>query len=59
MVRTLAPHWKQMDLGVILGGEESQSGFDFRTQQGWFHIEYNEELTILLDDHMGWSEMFD
>ena len=36
-----------------------KKGYDFRTEQGWFHIEYNEELHILLDDHMGWSEMFD
>ena len=34
-------------------------GYDFLTEQGWFHIEYNEELSILLDDHMGCSEMFD
>ena len=60
LVRTLAPDWKQIDLGVILEGEYNQdSGIDFRTKLGWFHIEYNEELTILLDDHMGWSEMFD
>ena len=32
---------------------------DFRTEQGWFHIEYNEELSILLDDHVGWMELFD
>ena len=52
--------WKQIDLGVILeGGYNQDSGYDFRTEQGWFHIEHNEELTILLDDHMGWCEMFD
>jgi hypothetical protein len=33
--------------------------YDFRTEQGWFHIEYNGELSILFDDHMGCSEMFD
>ena len=59
-VRTLAPDWKQIDLGVIIdGGYNQGSGIDFRTEQGWFHIECNEELTILLDDHVGWSEMFD
>ena len=60
MARTLAPDWKQIDLGVIIeGGYSQDSGYDFHTEQGWFHIEYNEELSILLDDHMGWSEMFD
>ena len=60
MVRRLAPDWKQIDLGVILeGGYNRDSGYDFRTEQGWFHIEYNEELTILLDDHGGWCEMFE
>ena len=60
LVRTLAPDWKQIDLGVILEGVYNRdSGCDFRTEQGWFHIEDNEELTILLDDHMGWCEMFD
>ena len=60
MVRTLAPHWKEKDLGTILEGEESQdSGYDFRTEQGWFHIEYNEELSIMLDDHVGWLELYD
>ena len=55
LVRTLAPDWKQIDLGVILdGGYNQDSGYDFRTEQGWFHIEYNEELSIMLDDHVGW-----
>ena len=60
LVSTLAPDWKQIDLGVIIeGGYNQDSGYDFRTEQGWFHIEHNEELTILLDDHIGWCELFD
>ena len=60
LVRTVEPASKQLDLGVILeGGYSSVCGYDFRTEQGWFHIEYNEELSILLDDHVGWVELFD
>ena len=60
LARTLAPDWKQIDLGVILeGGYSDVCGYDFHTEQGWFHIEYNEELSILLDDHVGWAELFD
>ena len=60
LVRTLAPDWKQIDQGVIIeGGYNQDSGYDFRTEQGWFHIEHNEELTILLADHVGWCELFD
>ena len=60
LVRTVEPASKQLDLGVILeGGYCSVCGYDFRTEQGWFHIEYNEELSILLDDHVGWVELFD
>lgn len=44
MARTLAPDWKQIDQGVIIeGGYSQDSGYDFRTEQGWFHIEYNED----------------
>ena len=43
----------------IEGGYNQVSGYDFRTEQGWFHIEHNEELTILLADHVGWCELFD
>ena len=51
MARTLAPDWKQIDQGVIIeGGYSQDSGYDFRTEQGWFHIEYNEELSIMLYD---------
>lgn len=32
---------------------------DFRTELGWSHIEYNEELSILLDDYVGWLELYD
>ena len=60
LVRTVEPASKQLDLGVILeGGYNSVCGYDFRTEQGWFHIEYNDELSILLDDHVGWVELFD
>ena len=60
LVRTVEPASKQLDLGVILeGGYSSVCGYDLRTEQGWFHIEYNEELSILLDDHVGWVELFD
>jgi hypothetical protein len=52
--------WKQVDLGVILeGGCDKDGDHDFRTEQGWFHIEYNEELSIMLDDHVGWLELYD
>ena len=60
MARTLTPDWKQIDQGVIIeGGYSQDSGYDFRTEQCWFHIEYNEELSILLDDHVGWMELYD
>ena len=60
LVRTVEPALKQVDLGVILeGGCDKDGDHDFRTEQGWFHIEYNEELSILLDDHVGWMELFD
>ena len=59
-VRTVEPSPKEIDFGMIQEAKYDQKkGYDFRTEQGWFHIEYNEELHILLDDHMGWSEMFD
>lgn len=49
-----------VDLGLIQEAKyDHKKGYDFRTEQGWFHVEYNEELTILLDDHVGWCELFD
>ena len=60
LARSLAPHWKQVDLGVILeGGCDKDGDHDFRTEQGWFHIEYNEELSIMLDGHVGYLELYD
>ena len=60
LVRTVEPALKQVDLGVILeGGCDKEGDHDFRTEQGLFHIEYNEELSILLDDHVGWMELYD
>ena len=60
LVRTVEPAPKEIDLGLITSGKYiQQKGHVFRTEQGWFRIEDNEELTILLDDHMGWCEMFD
>lgn len=60
LVRTVEPALKQVDLGVILEGWCDKDGdHDFRTEQGWFHIEYNEELSIMLDDHVGWADLFD
>ena len=60
LVRTVEPALKQVDLGVILeGGCDKEGDHDFRTEQGLFHIEYNEELSILLDDRVGWADLFD
>ena len=60
LVRTVEPASKDIDLGVIKEAKcDHKTGYDFHTDQGWFHIEYNEELTILLDDHVDWCELFD
>ena len=59
LVRTVEPAPKEVDLGVIQEARcDYKKGYDFRTEQGWFHLEHNEELTILLDDHVGWCELF-
>ena len=59
LVRTVDPAPKEVDLGVIQEARyDHKKGYDFRTEQGWFHIEHNEELIILLDDHVGWCELF-
>ena len=51
---------KEVNLGMIKEAKcDQKKGYDFLTEQGWFHSEYNKELFILLEDHMGWSEMFD
>ena len=54
LVRSVKPAPKEIDLGMIQETMCDQNNvYDFRTEQGWYHIEENEELTILLDDHMG------
>ena len=60
LVRTVEPAPKEVDLGVIQEARyDHKKGYDFRTEPGWFHIEHNEELNILLDDHVGWCELFE
>lgn len=52
IVKTVEPTPKEMNLGIVEAGKNYTKGqcVDIRTDKGWFHVAYNESLTILLSD---------
>lgn len=61
IVRTVEPVPTEIDLGVVETGinYHKRSCVDVKTDRGWFHVAYNEGLTWLLDDSLGFVDLLD
>lgn len=52
IVSTVEPSPKAIDLGVVESGRNytKKECVDIKTDKGWLHVEYNNDLTWLLSD---------
>ena len=52
---------RKVDLGTVLEMRDyvKRQHIEVRTENGWFYIEVNKSLQILLGDRIGWLELLE